>query len=146
MPTHVRGSIPSMASGGHEGYQDWVTPHHTPALQPWPASQPASQPAKPVVEVLMAAGLSWFPMVHCFYEQLEAIMEMRVLSRLEQSSPSDDRPLSLGPLPSQRKLNTNGLCSATHTFSLHAVICTCTCIHTQNLHSTTLQWTHSVHM
>lgn len=101
--------------------------------------QPASQPAKPIVEVLMAAGLSWFPMVHCFYEQLEAIMEMRVLSRLEQSSPSDDRSLSLGPLPSQSKLNTNGLCSVTHTFSLHAVICTCTCTHTQNLHSTTLQ-------
>ena len=46
----------------------------------------------------MAASLSRFPMVQCFYEQLEAIMEMRELSRAEQSSPSDDRPLSLGPL------------------------------------------------
>lgn len=68
----------------------------------------------------MAAGLSWFPRVQCFYEQLEAIMEMRVLSRAEQSSPSDDRPLSLGPLPSQRKLNTIGLCPVTHTFSGHS--------------------------
>lgn len=84
----------------------------------------------------MAAGLSWFPMVQCFYEQLEAIMEMRVLNRADQSSPSDDRPLSLGPLPSQRKLNTNGLCAVTHTFSVHTVIFTC--IHTQNMHSTTL--------
>lgn len=72
----------------------------------------------------MAAGLSWFPMVRCFYEQLEAIMEMRVLSRAERSSPSDDRPLSLGPLPSQRKLNTNGLCAVTHTFSVDTVIFT----------------------
>ena len=92
----------------------------------------------------MAAGLSWFPMVQCFYEQLEAIMEMSVLSRAEQSSPGDDRPLSLGPLPSQRKLNTNGLCAVTHTFSGHTVICTC--IHTQNMHSTTLPCKHSVYM
>lgn len=77
----------------------------------------------------MAAGLSWFPMVRCFYEQLEAIMEMRVLSRAERSSPSDDRPLSLGPLPSQRKLNTNGLCAVTHTFSVDTVI------FTQNTHT-----------
>lgn len=76
----------------------------------------------------MAAGLFWFPMLQYFYEQLEAIMEMRELSRTKQSSPSDDRPLSLGPLPSQRKLNTNGLCAVTHTFSGHIVMCTC--IHT----------------
>lgn len=34
----------------------------------------------------MAVDLSWFPMVLCFYEQLEAIMEMRELSRAEQST------------------------------------------------------------
>ncbi len=92
----------------------------------------------------MAAGLSWFPMVQYFYEQLEAIMEMRVLNIVEQSSPSDDSPLSPSPLPSHRKLNTNGLCAFTHTFSLHAVICTC--ILRQNRHSTKLPWTQSVHM
>ena len=74
----------------------------------------------PSEEVLMAAGLSRFPMVQCFYEQLEAIMEMRELHRAEQSSPSDDRSLSLGPLPSQFKLNTNGLCAVTHTFFGHS--------------------------
>lgn len=72
----------------------------------------------------MAAGLSWFPMVQHFYEQLEAIIEMRVLSRAERSTSSDDRSLSLGPLPSQCKLNTNGLCTVTHTHTIpvHAII------------------------
>ena len=70
----------------------------------------------------MTVGLSWFPMALYFYEQLEAIMEMRVLSRAERSSPSDDRPLRLGPLPSQHKLNTNGLSAVTHTLTVHSVI------------------------
>ena len=105
-------------------------------LQPPDLAAVVSQPAEPSEEVLMATGLSWFPMVQCFYEQLEAIMEMRVLNRAERSFPSDDRPLSLGPLPSQRKLNTNGLYAVTHTFPAHTVICTC--IHIQNMHNTML--------
>lgn len=85
-----------MVSGCHVQYQYRDTAADTPQI-----SQVciASRSAGPSEEVLMAAGLSWFPMVQCFYEQLEAIMEMRVLSRVEQSSPSDDRPLSLGPFP-----------------------------------------------
>lgn len=136
---HVIGRILSITSSCLKGnippiISSWETDNttHTPA----PAAL-ARLPAEPSERVVMAAGLSWFPMVQCFYEQLEAIMEMRVLNRVKQSFPSDDRPLSLSPLPSQRKLNTNG--SITHTFSLHALICTC--IHTQNIHSTTLPWT-----
>lgn len=127
MPTHVRESTVSMRREGVPVLSD--SP-----FKPWLTSQAAVQSSG---EVLMVAGRSWFPMVHCFYEQLEAIMDMRVLSRLEQSSPSDDRPLSLGPFPSQYKLNTNGLCSVTHIFSLHAVICTI--IQTHNLHRNTIQ-------
>lgn len=104
MPMHFRGSTPSMATA------------HTPAL--------AAIASRPSEKVVMATGLSWFPMVPCFYEQLEAIMEMREPSREEQSSPSDDRLLSPGPLPSQSKLNTNGLCAISHTFSVHTEICT----------------------
>lgn len=77
-------SVPSMASGWHGEYQPPChlglcltdTTTHTPDL-----TAIASRPARPSEEVLMATGLSWFPMVQCFYEQLEAIMEMRVLSR-----------------------------------------------------------------
>ena len=34
----------------------------------------------------MVICLSWFPIIHCFYEQLEVITDMRVLSKLEQFS------------------------------------------------------------
>lgn len=67
------------------------------------------EPVAPDVAVLTAALLSWLPTVHQIYEQLETIMAMRVLSRPERSSSSDDRCLSLGPLRSKCKLKTNGL-------------------------------------
>lgn len=145
MPTHVRGSIPSMSYGcpGAASLSHLGSERHPSATRSSSCGQPASQQShlRRFWWPLACPGFPWFSVFTSNWKPL-----WRWGCWTERSGPF---PVMTGlsvwvPFPSQRKLNTNGLYAVTHTFPAHTVICTC--IHIQNMPSTILPRTKSVHM